>query len=67
MQLLALRRCGVDLPEELHKLVIAVAPAALTDHNAVQDPQRGMQRRRAMADVIEGLPFGMRHRTRLAT
>jgi hypothetical protein len=57
MQLLALRRRGLDTPEELHKFLTAVAPPTLADHDAVQDAERRIQRRRPVADVIVGLPF----------
>src|SRR5258708_35584713 len=56
MQGLALRRRIVDTPEELHKLLTAVAAPTLADHDAVQNPERGIQRRRAAADVNRGLP-----------
>ena len=58
MQWLPLRCGAVEAPQEPHKLLTAVAPPALSDHDAIQDPQRGIQRRRPMPNVIVRLPLG---------
>jgi len=57
MQRLAARRRAVEAPEKRHKFLGAMPPPTFADHDAVQDPQRRVQRRGPMSHVIMGLPF----------
>jgi len=54
MDHLARRHRGLDLVEEADELLVPVALHAAADHGAVEDVQRGKQRRRAVALIVVG-------------